>query len=74
MVEHKETCSKTNGKQTVKLKGGSIKSKYHFRQIADPFKIYSDFECNVKGVRGSGGNNNTLHTEKYQPHIFGSFT
>ena len=31
------------------------------------------FECNVKGVRGSDRNNNTLNTEKYQAHIFGSF-
>ena len=28
----------------------------------------------MKGVRGRGRNNNTLQTEKYQAHIFGSFT
>ena len=55
----------------MKLESGSIN---HSKQIAEPFKIYSDFECNVKEVRGRGRNNNTLHTEKYQTHIFGSFT
>ena len=55
----------SNGK-TVKLKCGSIKFNYHFKQLAEPFKIYSDFECNVKGVRGSDRNNNTLNIK----HIF----
>ena len=30
LVEHKEVCLKVNGKQTVKLKTGSIKFKNHF--------------------------------------------
>ena len=38
-----------------------------------PFKIYADFECNVKGVRDSDRKNNTSYTEKYQAHIPCSF-
>ena len=38
-----------------------------------PFKIYADFECNVKRVTSSDKNNNTSHTEKYQTHIRCSF-
>ena len=41
LVKHKETCLKINGKQTVKLKSGSIKFKNHFKQLAIPFKIYA---------------------------------
>ena len=44
MQKHKETCLKINGKQTVKLRTGSIKFKNHFKQLAVPFKIYADFE------------------------------
>ena len=53
----------------VKLKSGSIKFKNHFKQVAVLFKIYADFECNVKGVRSSNKNNYSSYTEKYQAHI-----
>ena len=65
LVEHKETYLKTNGKQTVKLRSGSIKSKNHFKQLAVPFKIYADLEFNMKRVRSSDRNNNTSYTKKY---------
>ena len=39
-----------------------------------PFKIYADFECNVKEVRSSDRNNNTSHTKKHQAHIPCSFS
>ena len=73
LVEHKGTCLKINGKQTVKLRNGSIKFKNHFKQLAVPFTIYADFECNVNRVRASDRNNNTTYTEKYQVHILCSF-
>ena len=38
-----------------------------------PFKIYVDFECNVKRVRNSDRIDNTLYTEKEQDHIPCSF-
>ena len=42
-----------NGKQSVKLKSGSISFKNYFQQFPVPFKIYADFECILKGVRSS---------------------
>ena len=73
LPEHKEACLKINGKQTVKLRSGSIKFKNHFKQVAVPFKIYADFECNVSRVRSSNRNNKISYTEKYQAHIPFSF-
>ena len=71
--EHKEVFLKINGKQTVKLRSGSIKFKNHFKQLAVPFKIYADFKCNMKRVKSSDKNNNTSYTKKYQDHIPNSF-
>ena len=67
MIKHK-----VNGKQSIKLKGGSIESKNHFKQLAVPFKIYADFKSLLKGVQTSD-KNNTSYTEKYQDHIPWSF-
>ena len=39
-----------NGKQSVKLEKGIIKFENYFKQIPVPFKIYADFECNLRGV------------------------
>ena len=61
-----------NGKQSVKLKSGSIKFKNQFKQLLVPFKVYTDFECLLKGVQSSD-KNNTSYTEKYQDHIPCSF-
>ena len=44
LVKHKENCFKRHIQQTVKLRGGSIKFKNHFKQSAAPFKIYADSE------------------------------
>ena len=63
---------KINGKQNVKLKSGSIGLKNHIKQLAVLFKIYADFECNVKGVK-SNDKNNASYTKKYQDHIPCSF-
>ena len=41
--------------------------------MAVPFKIYADFECNMKAVKDSYENNSTSYTEKYQDHIPCSF-
>ena len=72
MIEYKENCLIINGKQSVKLKRGSIRFKNHFKQLPVPFKIYADFECLLKGVQSSDKNNSS-HTEKYQYHIPCSF-
>ena len=38
LIKHKEKCLSVNGKQSVKLE----------EQIPVPFKVYADFECNLK--------------------------
>ena len=69
----KEVRLKINGEQTVKLRSSSIKFKNYVKQLAVPFKIYADFECNVKRVKSSDGGDNTSYTEKDQDHIPCSF-
>ena len=72
MIEQKENCLIINGKQSVKLKSGSISFKKYFKQLPVLFKIYADFECILKGVKSSDKNNGS-YTEKYQDHIPCSF-
>ena len=57
MIEHNENCLIINGKQSVKLKSGSIGFKNYFKQLPARFKIYADFECILKGVKSSNKNN-----------------
>ena len=73
LTEHKEVCLKINGKQTVKLSSGSIKFTDYFKQLAVPFKIYVDFDCNIKRVKCSDRSENTSCTVKGQDHIPCSF-
>ena len=65
LIKHKENCLSINGKQPVKLEEGIIKFENYFKQIPVPFKIYADFECNLKKVKCNEGS----YTEKYQDHI-----
>ena len=55
MTEHKEDCLIINGKQSVKLKKGTIEFKNYFKQIPVLLKIYADFECNLEGVESYEG-------------------
>ena len=64
LIEHEENCLVINGKQSVKLKSGSISFKNYFKQLPVPFKVYADFECLLKGVKSSNKNNGS-YTEKY---------
>ena len=48
LIKHKEISLSINGKQSVKLEEGIIKFQNYFKQIPVPFKIYVDFECNLK--------------------------
>ena len=57
LIEHKKSCLAINGKQSLKLKSGSISFKNYFKQLPVPFKIHADFECILKRVRGSHKNN-----------------
>ena len=36
--------------QSIKLKEGIINFENYFKQLPVPFKIYADFECNLKNV------------------------
>ena len=69
LIKHKENCLSINGKQSVKLEKGIIKFENYLKQIPDPFKIYADFECNLKSAECNEGS----YTEKYQDHIPCSF-
>ena len=69
LLKHKKNCLSINGKQSVKLEKGIIKFKNYFKQIPVPFKIYADFECNLKKLKCNEGS----YTEKYQDHIPCSF-
>ena len=67
-----EKCLIINDKQSINLKSGSISFKNYFKQLPVPFKIYADFECILKRVKGSDKNNGS-YTEKYQDHVPCSF-
>ena len=50
LIKHKENYLSINGKQSVKLEKGIIEFKNYFKQIPVPFKMYADFECNLRHV------------------------
>ena len=68
LTKHREVCLSINGAQSVRLEKGTIEFKNYFKQIPVPFKIYTDFECNLKSVENYGGS-----WKKYQDHIPCSF-
>ena len=41
--------------QPVRLEKGTIKFKNYFKQVSVPFRIYADFECNLKSVESYEG-------------------
>ena len=55
LTKHKEICLIINGAQSVRLEKGTIEFKHYFKQIPVQFKIYADFECNLKSVKGYEG-------------------
>ena len=50
MIKHKEDCLSISGQQSINLEKGSIEFKKYFKQLPVPFKIYADFESNLKNV------------------------
>ena len=58
-----------NGAQSVRWEKGTIEFKNYFKRIPVPFKIYSDFKCNLKRVTRCEGS----YSKKYQNHIPCSF-
>ena len=69
LIKHKEDCLSINGQQSINLEKGTIEFKNYFKQIPVPFKIYADFECNLKSVESYEGS----YSKKYQDHIPCSF-
>ena len=70
LTKHKENCLVINGSQRGKLDKGSIAFNYYSRQLPVPFKIYADFECNLKECNSNDSiNENSSYTKKYQSHI-----
>ena len=69
MLIKQKNCLSINGKQSVKLQKRRIKFENYFKQIPVPFKIYADFECNLKKVKCI----EDYYTEKHQDHIPCSF-
>ena len=69
LIKHKENCLSINGKQSVKLEKGIIEFENYFKQIPVPFKIYADFECNLRSVESYEGS----YTKIYQNHVPCSF-
>ena len=51
MTEHKEVCLSINGTQSVRLEKGTIEFINYFKQIPVLFKIYADFECNLRVLK-----------------------
>ena len=58
-----------NGAQSVSLKKETIEFKKYFKQILVAFKIYADFECNLKAAKSYEDS----YSEKYQDHVPCSF-
>ena len=58
-----------NGKQSVTLEKGIFEFENYYKQIPVAFKIYADFECNLRGVESYEGS----YTKKYQDHVTCSF-
>ena len=50
LIKHKEDCLSINGKQSVNLEKEIIEFENYFKQLLVPFKIYADFECNLRDV------------------------
>ena len=65
LIKHKEDCLSINGKQSVNLEKGIIEFENYFKQLPVPFKIYADFECNLKNVECYEG----TYTKKYHEHV-----
>ena len=50
LTKHREVCLSINDVQSARLEKGTTEFKNCFKQIPIPFKIYVNFECNLKAV------------------------
>ena len=65
LIEHKEDCLSINGVQCVDVEEGIIEFENYFKQLPVPFKIYVDFESNLRDVKIYEGS----YTKKYHQHV-----
>ena len=65
LIKHKEDCLSINGQQSVDVEKGIIEFENYFKQLPVPFKIYADFECNLRDVECYEGTN----TKYYHKHV-----
>ena len=68
-VLHKEDCLSINGQQSVDVEKGIIEFENYFKKLPVPFKIYADFECNLRDVEIYEGS----YTKIYHNHVRCSF-
>ena len=69
LIEHKEVCLSNNDEQSVRLEKGTIEFKNYFERIPVPFKIYTDFQCNLNSIESYEGS----YSKKQQDHVPCSF-
>ena len=56
--------------ENIKLEKGFINFKNYFKQMSVPFKIYADFECNLKKTDSDiKCSSSSSYTKKYQEHV-----
>ena len=65
LTKYKEYCLSINGQQSINLQKGTIEFKNYFKQLPVPFKIYADFECNLKNIECYEGS----YTKQYHEHV-----
>ena len=65
LIKHKEDCLSINRQQSINLEKGTTEFKNYFKQLPVTFKIYVDFECNLKNVECYEG----TYTKKYHQHV-----
>ena len=70
LIKHKEDCLSINGQQSINLEKETIEFRNYFKQVPVPFKIYADFECNLKNVECYEG----TYTKKYEHVIDDRFS
>ena len=69
LIKHKENCLNINGMQSVDVEKGIIKFENYSNQLSVPFKIYADFECNLKDTDIYEDS----CTKKYHDHVLCSY-
>ena len=65
LIKHKEDCLSINQMQSVDVEEGIIKFENYSNHLSVPFKIYADFECNLKDTEIYEGS----CTKKYHDHV-----